>query len=271
MQAVEKIFRERTRFAKSKLSGGEPPSPSQLSSFLKSLVDSLRPHIGASPPDAREMLRQTFLTVSWDVCTKAALPGSTPCSTGELIKFLETAGQRLRIGVVTAGWGEYQSTAQVGQTTESNKERKPKPDNTVTKAHGKPITPAGAAGKPQTPKPRDLHAEAAAIMAEPDIVAVIEQLEQNPPNVMPRIQKDHELQSKLACLVEAGLLEPPREGPFTQCGSHGPLADALAAAAQRESRNDENLLMMDPADALKEIEAEIEAQIERNHYIAQGI
>jgi hypothetical protein len=311
MQAVEGIFRERVRFAKTKLSGGDTPAPAQLAAFLRALVASLRPHTAAIPVEAKKMLQETFQMASWDVMCNAPLAGcSRPCSPGELVAFLETAQKRIRMGVVTAGWGDYKPVAAQpvapALVPGSGSASSPAPATPV-EANGVAHTPATAA----SPAPAEdavavaarrvakvqaqaanaarasLESEAAALMEEPAVLSLVERLETNPDAAtMATIAGDLSLQRKLAVLLRAGVLQPPdasAEGEQLPPGmaelftGDGELARAVAEASAAVAlaaglgEGDTPLLVMTEEEAIRQLQVEIEEQLERNHFRALGI
>ena len=206
MQAIEGTIREKLQFVKAKLSRGDAPEPAQLAAFLRALVNALRPHISSIPSEAKAMLQDCFKMARWDVRSNAPLVGSKPCTAGELVAFLETAQKRLRVGVVTAGWGDCR-VAQSETPLASASNAPPAlaelaPNYAVEYSAGTPTARTEADHK--TAKAA-LQADAAAIMADKVVLAVVEQLETNPtPELMDQIDGDECLQSKLALLVRAG-------------------------------------------------------------------
>jgi hypothetical protein len=307
MQTIEGIVRERVRFAKSKLAGGDAPAPAQLAAFLRALVESLRPHTAAIPAEAKQMLQEAFKMASWDVMSNGPLAGcSRPCSVGELVAFLETMAKRLRIGVVTAGWGEYRPApagpassgggatflATSVDTTAVTSEPEPEPSaEDVAAAAAR--SAARAKAKAAKAARASLEAEAAALMKETAVLSLVEKLETNPDGAtMAEIDADPSLQHKLAVLVRVGVLQPPDVSGADGGGKQEPAlaprmaevftgegelaravtaSNAAAAEAVGMGSGDTPMLQMAEDEAIRSLEVEIEAQLERNHYRALGI
>jgi hypothetical protein len=294
MQATERILRERARFVKSKLAADQPPGAAQLAQFLRALTDSLRPHVPVIPAAAKQMLQETFTMIGWDVRSNSPLPQSQPCTAGELVAFLETAQQRIRVGVVTAGWRD---------STPSPAQEPTAPIPTHPSAAAAPIAAAAngitslssaASGKDKAAGPSVVsggtaqQTAAAAILQDEATLAVLDRLETNPDSeIMAHIAADSSLQQRLATLVRAGVLQPPEaSAEVTAMLPTGELADAMAAAAAATTTSassevtdaaglggggDAALLAMNEAEAIRQLEQEIEDQLERNHYIQLGI
>lgn len=147
---------------------------------------------------------------------------SSPCTAGELVKFLETTSKRLRVGVVTAGWRD-------------NPPKSAKPSSTETADP----SPAPAAAEP-APEP-----------SAPSAASTT-------------------TGSTSTCGTNAAAAAPL---PATAAAHGAEQQDKKTAVNAERSKplQDEDLFYMDEAEAIRQIEKEIEEQIERNHYKALGI
>jgi hypothetical protein len=124
-------------------------------------------------------------------------------------------------------------------------------------------------------------------MEEPAVLSLVERLETNPDAAtMATIAGDLSLQRKLAVLLRAGVLQPPdasAEGEQLPPGmaelftGDGELARAVAEASAAVAlaaglgEGDTPLLVMTEEEAIRQLQVEIEEQLERNHFRALGI
>ena len=181
------------------------------------------------------MLRECFAMVRWDVVGNAPVPGSAPCTPAELVDFLETTAKRLRMGVVTAGWRDRPQ-------------------------------PSAANGRSPRAEPREPEPE-----PEPE-------LEPKPAPRQRQGQQGQKPESELRGGDEGG---HRAEGEAAPSGAtlpaearNGGTGDDSAAArgnAAAALQPDEELFYMDEAEAIRQLQREIEEQTERNRLIALGI
>ena len=197
--------------------------------------------------------------VSWDVVTNSPVAGryvcnaaapeapdrpsriyltarrvwrSAPCTAGQLVNFLETTSKRLRMGVVTAGWRD-----QAPPTKQPVQEAAESQSSAPTAAAPEPApTPVPDPAPAPSPEPAALSAATAATAVG--------------------TEEAHAGEDDDASRAAASKAKQDQQQPSQQ---------------QQPPLQDEDLFYMDEAEAIRQIEKEIEEQIERNHYKALGI
>ena len=177
------------------------------------------------------MLRECFAMVRWDVVANAPVPGSAPCTPAELVDFLETTAKRLRMGVVTAGWRDRPQPSAANGRSPQAEPREPEPE-----PEPEPAPRQGQGQQGQKPESELRGGDEGGHRAEGE-----------------------------AAPSGATLPAEARNGGT---GDDSAAARGNAAAALQP---DEELFYMDEAEAIRQLQREIEEQTERNRLIALGI